>query len=160
MLPNNDPKLGPGGGPTRAQILPSDPALRKMFPIATGVLDYFPDAIAGISFVSYVGNHQHNPGMDLQWTRGKSTDEADTFMRHFEQRGTIDVDLVPHSLKMGWRVLAQIQKEIEENPEPYRKMAEAWSTRAQHSPTSSSPAASSPFGTPSENAGRSDGDGR
>ncbi len=105
--------LGPGGAPTRATTLPEDAEGRKKFPVASGVLDYFPDAIVAISEVSKKGNDQHNPGMPLQWTRSKSIDEADTCMRHFLQRGTRDTDGTRHTAKAAWRMLALLQKEIE-----------------------------------------------
>jgi hypothetical protein len=106
-------KLGPGGAPTRATILPTSAAERKRYPVASGFMDYFPDAVAAISNLSYVGNEQHNPGEPLHWARGKSTDEADTMMRHFLQRGTTDTDGIPHSVKMAWRAMALLQKELE-----------------------------------------------
>jgi len=81
--------------------------------VASGALDYFPDAIVAISNLSYVGNQQHNPGQPLHWARNKSTDEADTMMRHFLQRGTVDTDGVRHSVKMAWRALALLQRELE-----------------------------------------------
>jgi hypothetical protein len=108
---------GIGGAPTRATTLPTEPLERKKFPVASGVLDYFPDAIASISHLSYRGNEQHNPGQPLHWARGKSSDEADTMMRHFLQRGTLDTDGVRHSTKMVWRALAILQKEIEAEQE-------------------------------------------
>jgi len=104
---------GPGGAPTRATTLPQEAAERKKFPIASGVLDYFPDAIVAISEISFAGNEQHNPGLPLQWTRSKSTDEADTCLRHFLQRGTLDTDGKRHTAKAAWRLLALLQKEIE-----------------------------------------------
>lgn len=107
-------KVGLGGAPTRATTLPEGAAERKQYPIASGVLDYFPDAIAAISNISYRGNQQHNPGKPLHWDRSKSADEADTMLRHFLQRGTLDTDGVPHSAKMAWRALALLQKELEE----------------------------------------------
>lgn len=109
-----DAKIGIGGAPTRATTLPNEPQARKEHPVASGVLDYFPDAIVAISNISFKGNQQHNPGQPLFWNRGKSSDEADTMMRHFLQRGTLDVDGVRHSAKMAWRALALLQKEIEE----------------------------------------------
>lgn len=109
-----DPKLGVGGAPTRATTLPNDPQARKEHPVASGFMDYFPDAIAAISHISFRGNQQHNPGQPLFWNRSKSSDEADTMMRHFLQRGTLDVDGVRHSAKMAWRALALLQKEIED----------------------------------------------
>lgn len=105
--------LSIGGGPTRATTLPTDAAARKTFPVASGVLDYFPDALVAVSNISYRGNEQHNPGQPLHWARGKSTDEADTMLRHFLQRGTLDTDGVRHTAKMVWRSLALLQKEIE-----------------------------------------------
>jgi hypothetical protein len=107
-------KIGIGGAPTRATTLPTEAAERKKFPVASGLLDYFPDALAAVSNLSYRGNEQHNPGQPLHWARGKSSDEADTMMRHFLQRGTLDTDGVRHSVKMAWRALALLQKEIEE----------------------------------------------
>lgn len=106
-------RRGPGGAPTRATTLPNDPKERKNFPVASGVLDYFPDALVAISEVSKNGNDQHNPGQSLRWDRSKSGDEADAFMRHFLQRGTFDTDGVRHTAKMAWRILALLQKEIE-----------------------------------------------
>lgn len=106
--------VGIGGAPTRCTILPDDAAGRKRFPIATGVLDYFPDAIAALAELSYVGNEQHNPDQPLHWDRSKSSDEADTAIRHFMQRGTRDKDRVRHSVKAAWRMLAYLQKELEE----------------------------------------------
>jgi hypothetical protein len=111
-------KIGPGGGPTRATILPSSASERKKYPVASGFMDYFPDAVAAISNLSYVGNEQHNPGEPLHWARGKSTDEADTMMRHFLQRGTTDTDGIRHSVKMAWRAMALLQKELEAEQEP------------------------------------------
>ena len=108
-------KIGIGGAPTRATTLPTEAKERKQFPIASGFLDYFPDAIAAIAHISYRGNQQHNPDKPLHWDRSKSADEADTMMRHFLQRGTLDTDGVAHSAKMAWRALALLQKEIEES---------------------------------------------
>lgn len=104
---------GLGGAPTRATILPEDPTSRKEFPIASGVLDYFPDALAVIANVSWKGNDQHNPGQPLHWARSKSADEADTMIRHFLQRGSLDSDGIRHTAKMAWRALALLQKELE-----------------------------------------------
>lgn len=93
--------------------LPSDSKARKDVPIARGVLDYFPDAIAAIAEVSRVGNEQHNPGQPMHWARDKSTDHADCIVRHLIERGTLDVDKLRHSAKVAWRALALLQVEIE-----------------------------------------------
>jgi hypothetical protein len=94
--------------------LPTDKELRKRMPIGTGVLDYFPDALAAVAYVSYVGNQQHNPGQPLHWARGKSTDQEDCVIRHFMERETFDDDKCRHSAKLVWRALANLQLEIEE----------------------------------------------
>lgn len=112
-----DRMIGPGGAPIRTSILPDKAEDRKKFPVATGVLEYFPDALVAISEVSWKGNEQHNPGMSLRWTRSKSADEADTLVRHLLQSGTRDSDGVRHSAKMAWRALALLQKEIESEGE-------------------------------------------
>jgi hypothetical protein len=94
--------------------LPSDKQARKNFPIASGVLDYFPDALSEIARVSKLGNDQHNPGQPLHWSRGKSDDHADCLIRHFLERGTIDDDDgTLHSAKLAWRALALLQLECE-----------------------------------------------
>ncbi len=86
---------------------------RKAYPVASGVTDYFPDALMEVAHVSYVGNEQHNPGQPMRWDRSKSTDEADALMRHFLERGTRDTDGQRHTAKVAWRALALLQKEIE-----------------------------------------------
>ena len=97
-----------------AERLPTDSAARKRIPIVTGVLDYFPDAIAAIAEVSFVGNEKHNPGEPLHWSRGKSPDHADCIGRHLLERGTMDpVTNVRHSAQLAWRALALLQIEIE-----------------------------------------------
>jgi hypothetical protein len=99
--------------PSKPTHLPTDAKARKAIPIATGFVDYFPDAIAAVAELSRIGNDQHNPGKPLHWDRSKSTDEADTLMRHFVERGTNDTDGVRHSTKVAWRAFALLQKEIE-----------------------------------------------
>lgn len=108
-----DKCLGIGGAPTRATTLPTSAEERKRYPVASGVLDYFADALVAISHLSYIGNEQHNPGQPLHWNRSKSGDEADTAMRHFLERGKRDKDGVRHTVKFAWRALALLQKEIE-----------------------------------------------
>jgi hypothetical protein len=95
-------------------MLPNDPERRKAVPLCTGVLDYFPDALAEVAKVSVAGNNQHNPGEPLHWSRDKSTDHGDCIMRHLSQRGKTDTDGQLHSAKMAWRALALLQIEIEE----------------------------------------------
>lgn len=94
--------------------LPTDAAARKGIPLCTGVLDYFPLALAEVAKVSKAGNDQHNPGQPLHWARGKSADFSDTILRHMIERGGLDTDGMRHSAKAAWRILAMLQLELEE----------------------------------------------
>jgi hypothetical protein len=96
-----------------AARLPTDSEARKHVPLATGVLDYFPDALAEVARLSKIGNDKHNPGQPLHWSRGKSDDHADCIMRHMIERGTIDTDGILHDAKVAWRALAQLQLALE-----------------------------------------------
>lgn len=95
------------------QHLPESAEARKLIPLATGLIDYFPDALIAVAGVSKIGSEQHNPGQPCHWDRSKSADEDDCLLRHFVDRGTIDTDGVRHSAKVAWRALALLQKEIE-----------------------------------------------
>lgn len=88
-------------------------AERKEYPMFSGLLKYFPDALAEVAHLSKVGNDQHNPGKPLHWDRSKSTDELDALMRHLSDAGTLDSDGERHSTKVAWRALANLQKELE-----------------------------------------------
>lgn len=92
--------------------LPIDPDARKGLPIATGVLDYFPDALAEVARCSVAGR-KHTGAGPMRWDRSKSGDESDALVRHFLERGTLDTDGCRHSAKVAWRALALLQKEIE-----------------------------------------------
>lgn len=99
-------------------LLPADATERKAIPLASGVLDYFMSALIEVAKVSHAGNEQHNPGQPLHWSRGKSNDHADTMIRHFAERGTLDIDGRRHSAKMVWRALAILQLELEDAGAP------------------------------------------
>lgn len=95
--------------------LPTDSAERKEMPITRGVLDYFPQAIAYISRISFLGNEKHNgPDSELHWARGKSMDQHDCVARHLIERGTFDPDDgALHDGKLAWRALAALELELE-----------------------------------------------
>ena len=95
-------------------MLPTDPKERKQYPITTGVLDFFPDAIAQVAYVSFVATEQHHPGKPMHWERKKSSDHEDCIARHTIERGSLDTDGVRHSAKRAWRALAALQLELEE----------------------------------------------
>jgi hypothetical protein len=104
----------PEAGWTCTTCKATEAAARKQSPVATGVLDYFPDALMAVAHVSFVGNEQHNPGQKLHWDRAKSTDHADCIIRHLKDRGKFDTDGERHSAKVAWRALALLQTEIEQ----------------------------------------------
>jgi hypothetical protein len=116
----------------REPTLPTDPEARKTIPLATGCIDYFPDALAAVAELSRIGNEQHNPGKPLHWDRSKSGDESDALMRHFLERGTFDTDGVRHSAKVAWRALAMLQKEIEADREPEGAWRELQKVQEDH----------------------------
>ena len=104
--------------------LPTDAKERKQLPIGTGVLDYFPDALAEVARVSFQGNLQHNgPDASLHWARAKSTDQSDTIIRHFLERGKLDVAGMRHSATLAWRSLALLQLELEAEGAPMARGA-------------------------------------
>jgi hypothetical protein len=109
--------------------LPDDKQDRKATPICTGVLDYFPAALAEVARVSLAGNEQHNPGQPLHWAKEKSQDEADALTRHLLARGTLDNDGVRHSAKLAWRALALLQRELEAEAGFTRDATQDYATR-------------------------------
>lgn len=94
-------------------MLPTDPKERKATPIYSGVVKYFPLALAEIARVSKAGNDQHNPGQPLHWDKSKSTDHLDCIMRHIADAGTMDSDGQRHTAKVAWRALAALEIELE-----------------------------------------------
>jgi hypothetical protein len=94
--------------------LPHTTEERKGIPLARGVLDYFPAALAEVAKVSKAGNAKHNPGQDMHHARGKSTDHADCILRHLVDRGEVDPETGQrHSAMVAWRALALLQEELE-----------------------------------------------
>lgn len=92
----------------------TDSQRRKDTPMCTGVLDYFPDALASVARVSKRGNEKHNPGQPLHWSRGKSNDHADCVIRHMATREEIDPENgETHLANAAWRVLALLQLQQE-----------------------------------------------
>lgn len=124
IVPNRaDHVLALGRAAAASTTLPTDAQARKATPICSGVLDYFPAALAEIARVSKAGNDQHNPGQPLHWARGKSMDHADCIIRHTMERGTVDSDGMRHSAKAAWRALALLQQELEAEGAPVARGA-------------------------------------
>lgn len=103
---------------TAPQTLPTGSQDRKDIPMARGLMDYFPAALAEVARLSMEGNRKHNPGTELHWSRDKSTDHADCIMRHLVERGEVDTDGFLHDVKVAWRALAQLQVELEKRGAP------------------------------------------
>ena len=98
----------------RQPILTEDSAARKRMPIYSGVIRYFPDALAYVAEISFDGNEKHNPGQPLHWSRGKSNDHLDCAARHMVDAGTVDSEGHRHSGMLAWRALANLQEELEQ----------------------------------------------
>lgn len=89
-------------------------AERKAEPIHSGVLMYFPDALAAVARLSKAGNDKHNPGEPLHWARDKSTDQMDCLARHTLTKDAIDPETGEAELvATAWRALAQLQLDEE-----------------------------------------------
>lgn len=86
----------------------------KELPVATGVADYFNLALLAVANLSFVANEQHSPGQPMHWARHKSRDHRDCMMRHALYGNTLDSDGKPHSVKVSWRGLANLQESIEQ----------------------------------------------
>ena len=88
---------------------------RKDYPVWTGVINYFPDALMEVSRVSKIGNEQHHKGKPLHWDKTKSMDQLDALTRHLIQAKEDDIDGVSHLAKVAWRALAALQTKLEKH---------------------------------------------
>jgi hypothetical protein len=80
--------------------------------------NYFPDAWLDVYKVAEAGNKQHDIGKTLLWDRSKSTDQLNTAFRHLFDYGSgvhIDTDGTRHLAKAIWRLMAQLQLDVEKN---------------------------------------------
>ena len=98
---------------TRPTTLSEDSAERKEVPLYTGVLRYFPAALAEVAKVSKEGNDKHNPGQPLHHARGKSGDHGDCLLRHLMDFS--DKPSATEGASVAWRALAMLQEWLEEN---------------------------------------------
>jgi len=94
--------------PTKAQE-------RKATPVYSGVLKYFPLALAEVAKCSAAGNEQHHKGQPLHWDKSKSSDHLDALTRHLMDHSInpIDDDEISHLSKVAWRALAALQESLE-----------------------------------------------
>lgn len=86
-------------------------AERKAEPIHSGVLLYFPDALAAVARHSKKANAKHNgPDAPLGWTRGKSNDHEECVIRHSLTLESVDPETGEiEAVHQAWRALAQLQ---------------------------------------------------
>lgn len=100
--------------------LPTDSSGRKNYPLFSGLLRYFPAALAGVANTSKLGNDKHNPGQPLHHARNKSSDHGDCVLRHLtdiedllaaRNRGVTvqDQQILAEVNQMAWRALALAQ---------------------------------------------------
>jgi len=99
--------------PFRGNQLPEDDALRGQYPMADGCLDYFPNALAEVSRISFEGNQKHNPGHPMHWAREKSTDHRNKIIRHTVDSRDDTEAAIEHAAQAAWRALALLQEKIE-----------------------------------------------
>lgn len=109
-------------------FMSEDSATRKLMPVATGVLNYFPDALLLVAWISRVGNEKHNAGQPLHWAKEKSSDEPDAEARHlldFFRKLPPDPGLEPlgdlgHLASKAWRALAHLQRACDAERDAYQ----------------------------------------
>lgn len=102
--------------------LPIDSAERKNYPLFSGLLRYFPAALAGVAKTSKLGNDKHNPGEEMHHARSKSLDHGDCILRHLvdveDLRAALNSvtsavtqqDVLNEVNQMVWRALAFSQE--------------------------------------------------
>jgi hypothetical protein len=93
--------------------LPEEDSERGELPMASGLLDYFPNALAEVARHSKKAGDKHHPGEPIHWERSKSTEHRDKIMRHLVDSGKKDKDGNRHSTGLAWRALALLQEELE-----------------------------------------------
>ena len=86
--------------------LPTDAAERKTYPIYSGFIKNWPNAIAAVSHLSYKGSKQHHPDKPVHWDMSKSGDELDAMMRHM-----IDGDWE----QVAWRAMSNLERKLTGN---------------------------------------------
>jgi hypothetical protein len=114
-------------------FMSTDSATRKLMPVASGVLKYFPDSQMLKAWISRVGNDKHNPGEPLHWAKGKSADEPDAEVRHMldffrglpADRGLEPLAHLGHLASKAWRADADLQRACDEARAAYER-GEDW----------------------------------
>lgn len=115
-------------------ILPRNDQERKNLPIFKMICGYFPKALREVTRVAVANNVRYNPDRkpaDINWARGKSTDQMGSLFRHMLESavdGLVYEDLPPEVqsacgpgfervyvlAEAAWRALAALELQIEE----------------------------------------------
>lgn len=86
--------------------------------LATGVVDYFRNALAAIGRLSTFSNTKYPPAEPTKdgsprWNFDVSTEHADAILSHLSQRGEIDPETgASHTVALAWRALALLETEL------------------------------------------------
>jgi hypothetical protein len=107
----------PGGSTstTVSSVLSDDSKERKETPLYSGLLQYFPRALAAVARVSHKGNVKHNgAGTPIRWSREKSADHEDCVVRHMVTPYNVDTDGELHIAHAAWRALAACEIGLEQ----------------------------------------------
>lgn len=102
----------------RVYGLPEDSEKRKEYPIYTGLVCYFGDALAEVANLSFKGSQQHHPDKPLHWDKSKSSDSRDALMRHIfdMERANKALDHeteFEEAKRVAWRGLENLQRLID-----------------------------------------------
>lgn len=111
--PRNPPPLGVAPDYIREPHLPEGLEDRNSYPMAEGLLDYFPNALAEVSRLSHQATLQHHPDAGMHWDRTKSLDHRNKIMRHLVDTHTVDDKGIDHWAMVCWRALAGYQEYLE-----------------------------------------------
>ncbi len=103
--------------------LPTDSAERKHIPMYSGLIAYFPDALAAVAAHTWESNEKHNPGEPMHWAREKSNDHMDCIIRHMTDIATGDDKI--YALKcIIWRSCAELQLTLEAQQQAQKEFNE------------------------------------
>jgi hypothetical protein len=102
-------------------LFPDNDQARKLLPIFKLVTRYFPKALREVTKVSVANNVRYNPEKDpadINWARGKSTDQLGSAFRHMLEAAVdgkvfetgTDIYVLAEA---AWRILAALELEIE-----------------------------------------------
>lgn len=91
----------------------ADDSRREEYPLADGLLFYFPAALLEVSRWSRVGNLKHNGDSHLHWAREKSQDHANKILRHLLDYDQVEENGFIEAVPLAWRAMALAQTELE-----------------------------------------------